>query len=396
MGGVARVATDTARRWAAAGHAVTAIAPCHDGSPSEETHERGALTLLRVLPRGRVPQTFTDPRATRRWARSLGHEGFDVLVAHGCTTAGGLLAAGLRLPLVYVFHADAAKEARYLRSRLRPGIAWLSAAVLERRLHKLDDVALRRAANVIVLSEFSRRLLAERAPALGQRAVRVGGGVDTEWFTPAQREEARLRLGLDPATRLVFSVRRLEPRMGLENLLEGAALLADVEDLRIAVAGTGSLLARLRELRERLGLEQRVELLGRVSDDELPMWHRAADLFALPTVAYEGFGLVTAEALASGTPVIGTPVGATPELLEPLDRRLVARSSEPPALADAIRTGLRLGTPSFRARCREYAVARFAWSSVLPAWERALEDSARGRHDEEPAHAARLQLARNR
>ena len=93
-------------------------------------------------------------------------------------------------------------------------------------------------------------------------------------------------------------------------------------------------------------------MVGRVSDEELQEWHRAADLFVLPTVAYEGFGLVTAEALASGTPVVGTPVGATPELLVPLDARLVSRGTDAPALAEAMRTGLALATPELRERCR--------------------------------------------
>jgi glycosyltransferase involved in cell wall biosynthesis len=397
MGGVARVATDTARRWAAGGHEVVVIAPRHEGNAPEQTSESGALTLLRVLPRGRLPQTLTDPPATRRWASRLDHRRFDVLVAHGCTTACGLLAARLELPLVYVFHADAAKEARYLRTALRPGVEWLSAFAFERRLQSLDGIALREAAAVIVLSEFSRRLISEHAPSVAQRAARVSGGIDTSVFSPKGRDEARQHLGVDPSTRLVFTVRRLEPRMGLENLLEAAALLDDVERLRIAVVGSGGLGLRLRDLRDQLGLGERVELLGRVSDEELPLWHRAADLFVLPTVAYEGFGLVTAEALASGTPVVGTPVGATPELLEPLDPALLAGGTDAAALANAIRAGLRIATPQFRARCRDYALARFAWDAVLPDWERRLQNAVlhHGR-DKEPHGAGGLQPAQGR
>ena len=117
--------------------------------------------------------------------------------------------------------------------------------------------------------------------------------------------------------------------MGLESLISAVRLLDDVAGLRVAIAGQ-RLRVQLETMRDKLGLGDRVALLGRVSDDELPLWYRAADLFVLPTLAYEGFGLVTAEALASGTPVVGTPVGATPELLEPLEPRLLARDAEPP------------------------------------------------------------------
>jgi glycosyltransferase involved in cell wall biosynthesis len=160
--------------------------------------------------------------------------------------------------------------------------------------------------------------------------------------------------------------------MGLENVAAAAGLLGDLADVRIVVAGGG----QPREF-ERLARDAGVELLGRVPDDLLPAWHRAADLFLLPTIAYEGFGLVTAEALASGTPVVGTPVGATPDLLEPLEPRLVASGTDARALAKAVRTGLELATPELRRRCRSYALERLSWTTVLPAWERALEAASR-------------------
>jgi glycosyltransferase involved in cell wall biosynthesis len=380
MGGVARVATDTARGWAARGHEVVVIAPRSDRADEEPTD---ALTLMRVLPRGRLPQTLTDPIATRRWASRLGGHDFDVLVAHCSTTAAGLLAARLARPLVYVFHADASQEARFLRASVRPGKEWLAAVALEGRLRRLTRRGLLAASGVVILSEFSRSLLADAAPSVAPRAAIVSGGVDTTVFSPADRDAARRRLGVDPSTTLVFTARRLVPRMGLENLIEAAALLDDVPGLRLAIAGSGSA-AELTELRDRLGLMERVELLGRLSDDDLPLWHRAADLFVLPTVAYEGFGLVTAEALASGTPVVGTRVGATPELLEPLEPRLLARATDPASLADAIRTGLRLAKQALRSRCREYALARLSWDAVLPAWERELEEAI-CRHSSSPA-----------
>ena len=115
-----------------------------------------------------------------------------------------------------------------------------------------------------------------------------------------------------------------------------------------------------------------MRFVGRVAEDALPDWYRAADLFVLPTVAYEGFGMATVEALASGTPVVGTPAGATPELLEPLDPRLVAAGSDPDSLAVAIRDALAFIDDDFRDRCRDYAVARFGWDRVTRTWEEEL------------------------
>jgi glycosyltransferase involved in cell wall biosynthesis/peptidoglycan/xylan/chitin deacetylase (PgdA/CDA1 family) len=376
MGGVARVATETARRWARLGHHVTVLAPEHDGAPERELLEDGALTLLRVLPRGPMPKTIADTMATRAWASRLADEGVDVAVAHTATTAYGLVSSRLDAPLVYVFHADVARESRYLRGVLPPGRRWAAAVAWERPLRRLDVLALRRATSVVVLSRFSRGLLTELAPVAAVRAVQIDGAVDTDVFRPDGRDEARARLGIAEDTRLVFTVRRLVPRMGIENLLDAAAALRDVRGLHVAIAGRGSLEEELRRRSDRLGLGEVVRFLGRVPDDELPLWHRAADLFVLPTTAYEGFGLATAEALASGTPVVGTPAGATPELLAPLEPRLLTTGSDPDRLSSGIRTGLELATPELRERCRAYALERFSWDAVMPAWDAVLAAAA--------------------
>ena len=384
LGGVARIATDTARGWAERGHEVVVIAPRHAGTSAAEQAADGALRLHRVLPRGRFPQTLSDPTATRRAARRLAGGRFDVLVAHCSTSAHGLLAARLDVPLVYVFHADAAMEARYLRTKTGLGTRWLAAAAFEGRLRRMTARALHASAQVIVLSEFSRGLLSQISTDVARGAVLTPGGVDADVFSPANREGARARLGMNADATLLFTVRRHEPRMGLENLLGAVQELDDLPGLNLVVAGGGDGVD-VAALRARLGLEGRVQLVGRVCDEELALWHRAADVFVLPTVAYEGFGLVTAEALASGTPVVGTRVGATPELLEPLDADLLARGTDSTALAEAIRYGLGVATPAFRARCREYAESRLAWKTVLPEWERVLLTARQRRSEAAPS-----------
>ena len=83
------------------------------------------------------------------------------------------------------------------------------------------------------------------------------------------------------------------------------------------------------------------------------------------------------EALACGTPVVGTPVGATPELLTPLDPRLVAPEAGEEALARTIDDALAFADAEFRALCRRYALERFSWEPVVDQWEALLEEAAR-------------------
>jgi glycosyltransferase involved in cell wall biosynthesis len=372
--GVARVATEVGRRLAAFGHDVTAIVPRVASLPSAE-HD-GSLTVHRVIERGRLPLTLTDVLETARRSRSI--EPFDVMLAHGASTAVGLARARLPAPLVLVYHASYPRELRFMRPRLPWGRERFVAYVNEPLAIVLERAAVRRCTRIFVLSDYSRSLLTADHPHQSRKIVSVSGGVDTSSFAPADgKRAARVRLGLDLDRRLLVTVRRAEPRMGIEQLLRALRSVSG-ERLGLAVVGGGLLTDELLRLSSRLGLNGQVRFVGRVSEDELRDWYRAADLFVLPTVAYEGFGMVTLEALASGTPVVGTTAGATPQLLEPLDRRLVARGSSPESLAAAIGDALAFGDDAFRARCREYALARFDWDRITRIWEEELAGACGG------------------
>jgi glycosyltransferase involved in cell wall biosynthesis len=102
---------------------------------------------------------------------------------------------------------------------------------------------------------------------------------------------------------LLLSVRRLVPRMGLADLIEAVRRLREGGTrARAAIAGEGPERAALERAVRTAGLQDEVRLLGRVPDQSLPALYRAATAFVLPTRSLEGFGLATAEALASGLP----------------------------------------------------------------------------------------------
>jgi glycosyltransferase involved in cell wall biosynthesis len=374
--GSARLAAAASAGLAARGHEVTVLAP-KNGFVGE-TKEAG-VAVHRVLARNVLPQTLTDPVETWRHARELPEDGFDVLLAHESTTAMGLRSRGKKTPLVLMFHASAAREQRFLRTQLRPGLRKLSTYALSPSLGLLERQAVAASDRILVLSDFSRSLLLEDHPLDGGRISTVPGLVDTEKFSPADGSAAaRARLGLDVAGLVLLTVRRLEPRMGIDRLLRALPLVGR-EDVTLVVAGSGSLSGALPRLAAELGISERVLFVGPVGDDaRLADWYRAADLFVLPTTAYEGFGMATVEALASGTPAVGTAVGATPEVLAPLDPRLVSGSADPEALAEAITDALGFATgDEFSARCRAYVEERYALGSAIARWEEALEEARR-------------------
>ena len=372
------MATDTARRLAERGHDVTALVPKLPAASSDEPD--GPVRVRRVLKRGRLPLTITDVREIATHARRLGSS-FDVMLAHGAMAAVGLSRAGLDAPLAFVYHASLPRELRFLRPRMPWGRERLVAYANEPISARVERTAVRRSARILVLSEFSRSMLVGDHPHQVVKVRLVSGGVDSASFHPGDgAAAAKATLGLDPSRRLLVTVRRAEPRMGIEQLLR-AVPLVESSALQLAIAGGGPRERELQRLAGELGLDDRVIFLGKVTEFALRELYRAADLFVLPTVAYEGFGMVTVEALASGTPVVGTPVGATPEVLGPLDPRLVASGSDPHSLAAAIREALGFVDQAFRVKCRDYAVGRFDWGEAIGSWEIALTGAGQGQVD---------------
>ena len=298
-------------------------------------------------------------RGLRREVRALttDRQAFDLVAAHFPLYAAPSLDLLSGYPLVVHFHGPWALESE------AEGEAWpltTAKAGVERLLY-------RRADRFIVLSEAFRALLCTRYGVPPNRVRIVPGGVDTARFAPSgSRTEARAHLGWPEDRPVVLTVRRLARRMGLEHLIEAvAALRARVPDVLLYIAGQGPLRAELDAQIDALGLHDHVRLLGFVPDADLPRAYRAADLSVVPTVQLEGFGLITVESLAAGTPVLATPVGGLPEILRPLSDALVLPDPSVGALTDALGRALtgRLPLPSSQ-DCRRYAQEHYSWPAV--------------------------------
>jgi glycosyltransferase involved in cell wall biosynthesis len=199
-----------------------------------------------------------------------------------------------------------------------------------------------RCARVVVLSDFMRQRVQAVHGIAADRVELIPGAVDIARFTPANDPASvRRRLGLPADWTIILTVRNLVPRMGLDTLVRAMARLrADHPDILALIGGEGPLRGELEALIQHHHLKDHVRLVGFIPEADLPRYYQAADLAVLPTAELEGFGLMTIEALACGTPVVGTPVGATPELLRPIDPALVTRDASAEALADTLRTVL--------------------------------------------------------
>jgi glycosyltransferase involved in cell wall biosynthesis len=161
-------------------------------------------------------------------------------------------------------------------------------------------------------------------------------------------------------------VRRLVKRMGLEDLIESVRLARrDVPDLLVLIAGKGPLAKQLESRGRDPEIAPHLRMLGFLPDEQLPLAYRAADLTVVPSVALEGFGLVVAESLSAGTPVLVTAVGGLPETIEELAPECVVQEAGARALAAGIADALlgKLPLPSAEA-CRRFARERYDWRIV--------------------------------
>lgn len=343
------------------GHRVTVLSG-GTGAPTR----RGALAVERV---GWSLRTPWRVRAAAEAIRTR----VDVTLTYHAFPAWRLVRSPRlgRVPLVYVFMSPWGEEYA-VRYPDRTGPVHALGCDLRRRVERQ---VIRRAARVCPMSRF----MGGRASAIHgvpPEAIRVvPGGVDVERFRPASERDAfRRRFGVAPDAPLLLTLRNLEPRMGVDALLAAMpGVLARHPGARLVVGGTGPLRAELEALARRLGLGDRVLFPGFIPEAELAAVYAAADLFVLPTRALEGFGLVTLEALACGTPVLGSRVGATPELLEPLDAGLLLADTTPHAVEASILAFLaRPDRAALAARCRAHAEP-YAWSRVAAALEGELE-----------------------
>ena len=142
-------------------------------------------------------------------------------------------------------------------------------------------------------------------------------GVDLATFGPRDRAQARRRLCLRDDEFVVLQLGRLVPRKGIDNVIRAVGLMDASLKPRLLVVGGESVepderrtpeIARLRALARSCGVADRVTFTGRRDVAELPEFYAAADVF-VTTPAYEPFGITPLEAMACGTPVVGSAVG---------------------------------------------------------------------------------------
>ena len=223
-------------------------------------------------------------------------------------------------------------------------------------------------------------------------------GFDPAEFWPLEKAAARVALGLDPDERLILQLGRMVPRKGVETAIRGLGRLRAQHGIsaRLLVVGGESddadaqitpEIGRLRKIASAEGLDQEVNFVGRRGRDQLRYYYSAADLF-VTTPWYEPFGITPVEAMACGTPVVGSNVGGIKFTVRDGENGYLVPPNDPEALAERIAHLYQ--NPKLLSVLSRQAVRRandlFTWQRVTGAvadlYEEVLSASQPERRDE--------------
>ncbi len=197
---------------------------------------------------------------------------------------------------------------------------------------RLEAGVFRRAAGAAIRNREAGRVL--RARGFRGRIAYIPWGTDVETMERGRRGRGRERFGL--SGRVIGYLGRLTPEKGVGDLIDACLTLGG--ETTLAVAGEGPMKSVLAERAQREGAKLTLRLLGNLPHDGVPDFLASLDALALPSrttrLWSEQFGRVLVEAMAAGTPVVGSSSGAIPEVIG--DAGLVFPEGDAAALAEAL------------------------------------------------------------
>lgn len=263
-----------------------------------------------------------------------------------------------QVPITFNFHGPWASES--CQEGVNQLNAFMKKWLVEKRVYNRCD-------RFIVLSKAFGNILHQDYQVSWDKINVIPGGVNIHKFKPnLLKEAARSQLGWQQDRLILFTSRRLVQRVGVDKLITALSIIKSrVPDILLVIGGCGSMQATLERQVTELGLDNYVKFLGFVPDEQLTVAYQAADLSVMPSQSFEGFCLALVESLACGTPVVCTPVGGMPEILQPFSPDLITTSVEATDIADKIVQlfSKEIPVPS-REACHQYIANHFDWQKV--------------------------------
>ena len=264
--------------------------------------------------------------------------GYDL--AHANFWMSGLVAAELKrrlgLPFVMTFHALGRVR------RMHQG----QADQFPDERFAIEDRLVAEADHLIAECPQDEEDLIRLYNADSARVTIVPCGFDPTELWPISKALSRVTLGLDPDERVILQLGRMVPRKGVDNVIRGCARLLRDHGIaaRLLIVGGESdepdpaitpEIGRLQAIAEAEGIAEQVTFVGRRGREVLKYYYNAADIF-VTTPWYEPFGITPVEAMACGTPVLGSNVGGIKFSVRDGETGYLVPPNDPAALAERL------------------------------------------------------------
>ncbi len=385
-GGSKTVVLEISRRLAKKGYEVYVLTGRHlPDWANEEDLEQIHLVRYNVNSTNGISYYVSSILNARKiFEKLIKKKYFDLVHFHiTLPSIGVLLSKRARaIPKIYTYYGSWCQEfklesqARASRYRnVKRDVYMVYAGLLYYPMRFMQKMVVRKSLKTIVLSEYSKgTLLQDLSPGISpSNIILIPGGVDVEKFKPPMNKlKIKEGLGLDPDKFTLLTVRRLVPRMGLEKLVYAMkTVVRHSQNVHLIIGGRGILGTSLKALVSSLGLKKHVTFIGYIDEEKLPLYYQAADVFVLPTKDLEGFGLVTIEALACGTPVLATPVGANLETVGTFDKNLLFTGADTESMAKRILKFISSHKTNngLSEKYRKFAMQNYSWNKIVGRYE---------------------------
>lgn len=193
----------------------------------------------------------------------------------------------------------------------------------------------------------------------------IPNGVDLDLFRPKRKEE---KSGIVSGKKIILTNSRLVKKNAVDDLIKAGQYLDF--PFKMLIIDIGPEEKKLRSLVTKLNLEDKVKFLGHMTHKEIVKYHYLADVFVRPSLS-EGLGNVFLEAMATGLPIIGTPVGGIPDFLIDRETGLFCQVGNPKSIAQKIKEVL--GNDSLRENLikngLELVREKYNWNSIASRME---------------------------
>jgi D-inositol-3-phosphate glycosyltransferase len=284
---------------------------------------------------------------------------YDILRSHYWTSAlvAEQIKKQLGVPDIVTFHTLGEVKNRASGAHEEPEIRIQS----EKKIVAITDC-------IVTSTAEGKNNLINLYGCLPEKIKIIPPGVNLDVFLPRDQEKARRELDLENYRRVLLFAGRLQPFKGLDLLLHAMTNLPNHGMTKLLVVGGNSgdndELAKMNALTNELGIGSRVDFVGPVEHEKMPVYYNAADICIVPSY-HESFGLVAVEALASGTPVLASRVGGLATIVKDGETGYLFEERSPEALAAYL--CLMMSENEIRnsmAGAARQSVLKYSWSST--------------------------------